>query len=93
MRLTEFQAMRGGHGPLEPLLPSAVDPVISPLFRDPLKSVVAIFRINTLTPALTVGSDVNQVYRPRRGMGKQGKGFVCGSPGEWRLCGGSYRLK
>lgn len=36
---------------------------------DPLKSVVAIFRINTLTPVLTVGSDVNQVYRPSTKIG------------------------
>lgn len=34
-----------------------------------MKSVVAIFRINTLTSELTVGSDVNQVYRQGGGDG------------------------
>lgn len=62
--------------PPPPPLPSAADPVISPLFRDPLKSVVAIFRINTLTPVLTVGSDVNQVYRPKQRTGEARRG-VC----------------
>lgn len=33
--------------------------------------MVAIFRINTLTPALTAGPDVNQVCRPSRGMGNE----------------------
>lgn len=82
-----------GHGPLEPPPPSpAVDPVISHppslLFSsmqgkcDPEKSVVVIFRINTLTPALTVGSDVNQVYRPMRETGEERKElFGCGTPG------------
>ncbi len=41
----------------------------------PVKSVVAIFRINTLTPTLRVGFDANQVYRLSREMGKERKGF------------------
>lgn len=44
--------------------------------------MVVIFRINTLTPALTVGSDVNQVYRPMRETGEERKElFGCGTPG------------
>jgi len=55
---------------------------------DPLKSVVAIFRINTLTPTLTVGSDVNQVYGPSRRTGKEVNSL---SVWRCRLCGASWR--
>lgn len=87
-----------GHGPLEPP-PPMVDPVISHppslLFSsmqgkcDREKSVVVIFRINTLTPSLTVGSDVNQVYRPMREMGEERKEFLGVGLQECRLCGSS----
>lgn len=72
--------MHRGHGPLDPPTPHtshhhqhlAVDPVISLLFN-PLKSVVAIFRINTLTPlSLLVLMLIRFTGKGRR-MGKEEK--------------------
>lgn len=55
------------------------------------KSVVAIFRINTLTPMLIVGSDVYQVYRPRRETGELGRGGFLDVGVQSVHCGNAWR--